>query len=70
MIELAGILLVAQGGGGLINRLAGSANPGWFVQLHVLPTSLHIASSVVLLLAGTAVLFLERARKGRRDRSR
>ena len=70
MIELAGILLVAQGGGGLINRLAGAANPSWFVQLHVLPSSLHIVASVVLLLAGVAVLFLERARKGRRDRSR
>jgi hypothetical protein len=70
VIELIGILLVAQGGGGLINRLAGSANPSWFVQLHVLPASLHILASIVLLLAGAVVLFLERARKGRRDRSR
>ncbi|WP_326833777.1 hypothetical protein VSH64_02290 [Amycolatopsis rhabdoformis] len=67
MIELLGLLLVIQGAGGLINRLAGSSNPSWFVQLHVLPPPLHIAASAVLLAAGAGVLFAERARKRRRD---
>lgn len=48
MIELVGIRLVVQGGGGLPNRLLGAHSPSWFVQLHVLPPSLHIAVSVAL----------------------
>ena len=66
MIELFGILLVVQGAGGLINRLAGTGHPSWFVQLHVLPPNLHVIASVVLLGAGVAMLFATRARKGRR----
>ncbi|WP_033291565.1 hypothetical protein [Amycolatopsis jejuensis] len=65
MVELFGILLVVQGAGGLINRLAGSANPSWFVQLHLLPPQLHVIASVVLLVAGAAVLFRHQARKRR-----
>ncbi|WP_206791549.1 hypothetical protein [Amycolatopsis sp. MtRt-6] len=56
MIELVGILLVVQGGGGLLNRLLGAQSPSWFVQLHVLPPSLHVVASVVMVLAGLAVL--------------
>ncbi|WP_414937521.1 hypothetical protein [Amycolatopsis sp. cmx-11-51] len=66
MIELLGILLLVQGGGGLINRLLGSSNPSWFVQLHLLPPGAHIVASVLMVAAGVAVLFSERARKQRR----
>lgn len=66
MIELIGVLLVVQGAGGLINRIAGAEHPSWFVQLHLLPPQLHVIASVVLLAAGAAVLFANRARKRRR----
>ncbi|QRP43931.1 hypothetical protein [Amycolatopsis sp. FDAARGOS 1241] len=46
--------------GGLINRLAGSGNPSWFVQLHLLPPSLHVAAGGVLLSGS-------QSRKRRRD---
>ena len=64
MIELLGILLVVQGGGGLLNRLLGARSPSWFVQLHVLPPSLHVVASVVMVLAGVAVLAGTRKRTG------
>jgi len=57
MMEIIGIALLVQGIGGLVNRLAGSTNPSWFVQLHVLPASLHIAASIVMTVIG-AVLVL------------
>ncbi|MEU3623344.1 hypothetical protein BS329_24265 [Amycolatopsis coloradensis] len=66
MIELLGILLLVQGGGGLINRLLGSGNPSWFVQLHLLPPGMHVVASALMVAAGVAVLFSERARKQRR----
>lgn len=66
MIELLGILLLVQGGGGLINRLLGSSDPSWFVQLHLLPPGMHIVASALMVAAGVAVLFSERARKQRR----
>jgi hypothetical protein len=44
-----------QGAGGLLNRLLGAGSPSWFVQLHLLPPSLHVAASVVMLLGGAAV---------------
>lgn len=65
MIELLGILLVVQGAGGLINRLAGASSPSWFVQLHVLPPGLHVWASVVMAAAGGAMLLAVRARKNR-----
>ena len=64
MIELLGILLVVQGGGGLLNRLLGARSPSWFVQLHLLPPSLHVVASVVMVLAGVAVLAGTRRRRG------
>ncbi|KFZ78466.1 hypothetical protein ED92_28960 [Amycolatopsis sp. MJM2582] len=67
MIELLGILLLVQGGGGLINRLLGSTNPSWFVQLHLLPPGMHVVASALMVAAGVVVLFAERARKGRRS---
>ncbi|WP_410610684.1 hypothetical protein [Amycolatopsis sp. lyj-109] len=63
MIELLGILLVVQGGGGLLNRLLGARSPSWFVQLHVLPPSLHVAASVVMVLGGVVVLAGVRKRR-------
>jgi hypothetical protein len=63
MTELIGILLVVQGGGGLLNRLLGADSPSWFVQLRVLPASLHVVASVVMVLAGAAVLVAGRGRK-------
>jgi hypothetical protein len=67
VIELLGILLVVQGAGGLLNRLLGAHSPSWFVQLHLLPPSLHVAASVAMILAGAAVQLGVRARKsGRR----
>jgi hypothetical protein len=63
MGELIGILLLVQGGGGLLNRLLGANSPSWFVQLHVLPPSLHVVASVVMVLAGAAVLVTGRGRK-------
>lgn len=63
MIELLGILLVVQGGGGLLNRLLGARSPSWFVQLHLLPPSLHIAASVVMVLGGAVVLAGVRKRR-------
>ncbi|UMP04018.1 hypothetical protein [Amycolatopsis sp. EV170708-02-1] len=66
MIELLGILLLVQGGGGLINRLLGSTNPSWFVQLHLLPPGMHVVASALMVAAGVVVLFAERARKQRR----
>ncbi|MER7860802.1 hypothetical protein ABTX61_16990 [Amycolatopsis japonica] len=67
MIELLGILLLVQGGGGLINRLLGSTNPSWFVQLHLLPPGMHVVASALMVAAGVGVLFAERARKQRRS---
>ncbi|MGK3203818.1 hypothetical protein [Amycolatopsis sp. MEPSY49] len=65
MIELLGILLVVQGAGGLLNRLLEADSPSWFVQLHLLPASLHVAASVVMVLAGAAVLVATRRPKRR-----
>lgn len=70
MIELLGILLLVQGGGGLINRLLGSSDPSWFVQLHLLPPGMHIVTSALMVAAGVAVLIAERARKQRRSGSK
>ncbi|MFO7193701.1 MULTISPECIES: hypothetical protein [Thermocrispum] len=66
MIGLLGILLVVQGAGGLINRAAGSDAKSWFVQLHVLPPSMHVAASMLMLLVGAALAVAgERKRKGK-----
>jgi hypothetical protein len=62
VIGLLGILLVVQGGGGLLNRLLDARSPSWFVQLHLLPPSLHVAASVVMVLGGGAVLLAGRTR--------
>lgn len=66
MIELLGIVLLVQGGGGLINRLLGSDDPSWFVQLHLLPPGMHVVASALMVAGGVGLLFGERARKQRR----
>ena len=65
MSELIGILLVVEGAGGLINRLAGGGSPGWFLQLRLVPAEYQVTASVVVLLVGVVVLFGGRRRHGR-----
>jgi len=66
MAELLGILVLIQGVGGLINRVAGSDANSWFLQLHLLPPSWHIAASAVMTLIGAAVVFPIWAKRKRR----
>ncbi|MGC7097808.1 hypothetical protein ACPZ19_24325 [Amycolatopsis lurida] len=66
MIEVLGIILVVQGVGGFINRVAESSSESWFVQLHVLPDWLHIPASVVMALLGAALVLGDMARKKKR----
>ncbi|MGA6166473.1 hypothetical protein [Amycolatopsis magusensis] len=65
MIEVLGIILVVQGVGGFINRVAESSSKSWFVQLHLLPDWLHIPVSVVMVLVGAGVVLGDMARKRR-----
>jgi hypothetical protein len=58
MLETLGIVLIAQGVGGLINRLAESESKEWWLQLHVLPDGLHIPASIALGIVG-ALLVLQ-----------
>jgi uncharacterized membrane protein HdeD (DUF308 family) len=48
MLETIGIVLIVQGVGGFINRLADSESKGWWLQLHVLPDGLHLPVSVAM----------------------
>ncbi|SDY31841.1 hypothetical protein SAMN05421504_105140 [Amycolatopsis xylanica] len=63
MIELIGIVLVVQGVGGFINRVGESKSYSWFVQLHVLPPSFHIAASIAMAVLGAALVLTDMARK-------
>lgn len=63
MIELIGIVLVVQGIGGFINRVGESKSYSWFVQLHVLPPSFHLAASVLMAAIGAALVLTDMARK-------
>ncbi|MBK1788731.1 hypothetical protein [Prauserella cavernicola] len=63
MIELLGILLVVQGVGGLVNRIADSSTHSWFVQLHLLPEAAHIPASVALALVGLVLASIGSARR-------
>lgn len=67
MLEIIGIVLLVQGIGGLVNRLGGSESYSWFVQLHVLPPSMHVAASIVMIVAG-GLLVLRTMAAERRDR--
>ncbi|AXB43794.1 hypothetical protein [Amycolatopsis albispora] len=66
MIEVLGIILVVQGVGGFINRVAESSSMSWFVQLHVLPSWAHIPVSVVMALTGGALVLADMARRKRK----
>lgn len=56
MLEVLSIVLLVQGIGGLINRLAGGTSPGWWVQLHVLPPALQIPASIAMIAVGGLLL--------------
>ena len=66
MLETIGIILIVQGVGGLINRLAESGSKGWWVQLHLLPDALHLPVSVAMAVVG--VLLVLRTIAGERRR--
>jgi hypothetical protein len=66
MLETIGIILIVQGVGGLINRLAESGSKGWWVQLHLLPDGLHLPVSVLMAVVG--VLLVLRTIAGERRR--
>ncbi|SFQ60972.1 Myxococcales GC_trans_RRR domain-containing protein [Amycolatopsis arida] len=64
MVEALGILLVIQGVGGFVNRVAESSSYSWFVQLHLLPASLHIPASVVMAVVGLLLAGVGARRRG------
>ena len=66
MLETIGIVLIVQGVGGLINRLAESWSKGWWLQLHLLPDALHLPVSVAMGVVG--VLLVLRSMAGERRR--
>jgi hypothetical protein len=66
VLETIGIVLIVQGVGGLINRLAESGSKGWWLQLHVLPDGLHVPASVAMGIVG--VLLVLRSMAGERRR--
>jgi hypothetical protein len=66
MLEAIGIILIVQGAGGLVNRLAESGSKGWWVQLHLLPDALHLPVSVAMAVVG--VLLVLRTIAGERRR--
>jgi hypothetical protein len=68
MLETIGIVLIVQGVGGLINRLAESGSKGWWLQLHVLPDALHVPASIAMGIVG-ALLVLQSTVGERRRRS-
>jgi uncharacterized membrane protein YphA (DoxX/SURF4 family) len=66
MIEVLGILLVVQGIGGFINRIAESESESWFLQLHLLPPGLHVPVSMAMAVVGGVLVLSEMARQRRR----
>jgi hypothetical protein len=66
MLETIGIVLIVQGVGGLINRLAESQSKGWWLQLHVLPDGLHAPASIAMGIVG--ILLVLPSTTGRRSR--
>jgi hypothetical protein len=68
MLETLGIVLIVQGVGGIVNRLAESQSKGWWLQLHVLPDGLHIPASVAMGIAGALLVLQSTA--GRRKSAR
>ena len=68
MLETIGIVLIVQGVGGLLNRLAESGSKGWWLQLHVLPDGLHVPASIAMGIVGV-VLVLRSMAGDRRAKS-
>lgn len=70
MPEIVGIVLLVQGIGGFVNRVAGSTSNGWWVQLHLLPPALHIPASIAMAVAGALLVLrtiaVEKRRKAER----
>jgi hypothetical protein len=63
MLETLGIVLIVQGVGGLINRLAESESKAWWLQLHVLPDGLHIPASIAMGIVGALLVLQSMAGK-------
>jgi hypothetical protein len=63
MLETLGIVLIVQGVGGLINRLAESESKGWWLQLHVLPDGLQIPASIAMGIVGALLVVPSSKRK-------
>ncbi|QYN33345.1 hypothetical protein K1T35_33215 [Pseudonocardia sp. DSM 110487] len=66
MLETIGIILIVQGVGGVINRLAESESKGWWLQLHLLPDALHLPVSVAMGVVGALLVLRSTAGKRRR----
>jgi hypothetical protein len=66
MLGTIGIILIVQGVGGLINRLAESGSKGWWLQLHLLPDPLHLPVSLAMAVLGG--LLVLRSMAGERKR--
>lgn len=66
MLETIGIILIVQGVGGLINRLAESGSKGWWLQLHLLPDALHLPVSVAMGVVGALLVLRSTAARRRR----
>ena len=69
MKEIIGIILMVQGIGGFINRVAESTSKSWFVQLHVLPDSMHIVVSVLMAVLGAGLIIADIAASRKRKRA-
>ncbi|MBE1461524.1 hypothetical protein [Kibdelosporangium phytohabitans] len=56
MVEILGLALLIQGGGGLINNLSGGSK-SWFLLNYVeMPTALHVAGHALLLVIGLVIV--------------
>jgi hypothetical protein len=55
-VEIVALVLLVQGGGGLINNLAGGSR-SWFALNYVeMPDALRIAAHALLLVAGLVLV--------------
>jgi len=70
MLETIGIVLIVQGVGGIVNRLAESGSKGWWLQLHVLPDALHVPASIAMGVVGALLVLQSTAGKRRRRSAR
>jgi hypothetical protein len=70
MLETIGIVLIVQGVGGLINRLAESGSKGWWLQLHVLPDGGHVPGSAAMGIVGVLLVLRSMAGERRRKTAR